>query len=41
MLLWSSPVTWVGTANAPATFAVDVKAVGTPKAFDYLTDVTA
>ena len=30
-----------GSANAPATFAVDVKAVGTPKAFDYLTDVTA
>ena len=30
-----------GSANAPATFAVDVKAVGTPKAFDYLPDVTA
>lgn len=30
-----------GSANAPATFAVDVKAVGTPKAFDYLTNVTA
>lgn len=30
-----------GTANAPATFAVDVKAVGTPKDFNYLTDVTA
>ena len=27
--------------NAPATFAVDVKAVGTPKDFNYLTDVTA
>ena len=30
-----------GSANAPATFAVDVKAVGTPKDFNYLTDVTA
>ena len=28
-----------GAANAPATFAVDVKAVGTPKDFDYLTEV--
>lgn len=27
-----------GSANAPATFAVDVKAVGTPKDFNYLTD---
>ena len=27
-----------GAANASATFAVDVKAVGTPKDFDYLTE---
>ena len=30
-----------GSANAPATFAVDVKDVGTPKDVNYLTDVTA
>ena len=30
-----------GAANASATFAMDVKAVGTPVEFDYLTETQA